>query len=164
MNKRIRKEESMMGIQIVNLADRMEYYETVCQWIWKQWGSDKPIENVKYAVLHNSQTDRVPMTFVALEGDEPVGTVSFWMNDLSCRQDLSPWLACLYVSEEHRGKGIPRELQHRVIEEAKKLGYNELYLITTHDDYYERSGWDFIERAPKSNGDFTKIYRKDLRI
>ncbi|WP_438347989.1 GNAT family N-acetyltransferase [Paenibacillus sp. FA6] len=154
----------MMGIQIVNLADQMEYYETVCQWLWKQWASDKPIEYVRYAVLHNSQTDRVPMTFVALEGEEAVGTVSFWMNDLSCRQDLYPWLACLYVAEEQRGKGIARELQNRVIEEAKKLGYNELYLITTHDNYYERFGWNFIERASKPNGEFTKIYSKDLNL
>ncbi|OAB45530.1 GCN5 family acetyltransferase [Paenibacillus glacialis] len=152
-----------MGIQIVNLAEHKEYFETVCQWLWKQWASDKPIEFVRYAVLHNSQIDRVPMTFVALDGEEPVGTVSFWMNDLSCRQDLSPWLASLYVDEEQRGKGIARELQNRVIEEATKLGYSDLYLITTHDDYYERFGWNFIEKAPKLSGDFTKIYSKDLR-
>mgnify|MGYP001233705383 CR=1 FL=1 len=153
-----------MGIQIVNLADKMEHLEIVCQWLWKQWASDKSIEYVRYAVSHNSQTDRVPMTFVALEGEEPVGTVSFWMNDLSCRQDLSPWLASLYVAEDQRGKGIAGELQNRVIEEAKKLGYNDLYLITTHDDYYERFGWNFIEKALKTSGDFTKIYSKDLRM
>src|SRR5690554_4097576 len=95
-----------MQIQIINLAERQEFIDIVSQWLWKEWASDKPLEYIKYSTLHNIQTDRVPMTYVALHGDEPVGTASIWMNDLKCRQDLYPWMASLFVIENMRNKGI----------------------------------------------------------
>jgi hypothetical protein len=74
-----------MEIRIINLAERIHLLDRVSQWIWKEWASDKSIEYVKYSILHNTQTDRVPMTYVALQGEEPIGTVSIWINDLRCR-------------------------------------------------------------------------------
>ncbi|MNJ63667.1 Acetyltransferase (GNAT) family protein [compost metagenome] len=102
------------------------------------------------------------MTFVALSEDEPVGTVSLWMNDLKCRQDLYPWLAGLYVIEEKRKRGIGKLLQAHAIAEAQKLGYPYLYLITDHAGYYERLGWTFKELAPKAEGEYTRVYSFDL--
>ena len=103
------------------------------------------------------------MTYVALQGEEPIGTVSIWMNDLRCRQDLYPWMASLFVIEEMRNKGIGTLLQNHVIEAAKKMEYKDLYLFTEHHGYYEKTGWVFNELAPKMNGEFTRIYSKSLK-
>ena len=152
-----------MKIRIINLAERIEFLDIVSQWIWKEWNSDKPLEYMKYSILHNIQTDRVPMTYVALHGEEPIGTVSIWMNDLGCRQDLYPWMASLFVIEEMRNKGIGTLLQNHAVEEAKRLEFKDLYLITDHNGYYEKFGWIFYELAPKVNGEFTRIYSKVLK-
>ena len=151
-----------MEIRIINLAERIDLLDRVSQWIWKEWASDKSIEYVKYSILHNTQTDRVPMTYVALQGEEPIGTVSIWMNDLRCRQDLYPWMASLFVIEKMRNKGIGTLLQNHVIEEAKKLEYKDLYLYTDHNGFYEKFGWIFYELAPKMDEEYTRIYRKLL--
>ncbi|CAH1203633.1 hypothetical protein PAECIP111893_02018 [Paenibacillus plantiphilus] len=153
-----------MNVEIVNLADRMEFLDLVSQWLWQEWASDKPIAYIRYATIHNAQSNRIPMTFVALAGEEPVGTVSLWMNDLKCRQDLYPWMASLYVIEDKRNLGIGRKLQAHAVEEVKKLGYTELYLFTDHNGYYERLGWTYKELAPTVNGEYTKIYRRDLSV
>lgn len=152
-----------MEIRIINLAERIEFLDIVSQWLWREWASDKPLEYIKYSTLHNTQTNRVPMTYVALNGEEPVGTVSIWMNDLRCRQDLYPWMASLFVIEEMRNKGIGTLLQNHVVEEAKRLEYKDLYLFTEHNGYYEKFGWIFNELAPKVNGQFTRIYSKNLK-
>lgn len=151
-----------MEVKIVNLADRMDCLDTVVHWLWQEWAQDKAIEYMRYSTLHNTQRDRIPMTFVALVGEEPAGTVSLWMNDLRCRQDLYPWMASLYVREGSRGCGIGTLLQAHAVEEAKRLGYNDLYLFTEHKGYYEKFGWTFVEEAPKMNGEYTRIYRKSL--
>lgn len=152
----------VMDVQIINLADRIDLIDLVSKWRWNEWLSDSPLEYVKYSTKHNLQRDRIPMTFMALVNDRPVGTVALWMNDLSCRQDLSPWLASLYVDEEYRNMGIGAKLQAHAISVARDLNYEKLYLITDHVGYYERFGWTFMEEAPKANGKKTRIYEIEL--
>ncbi|WP_430109517.1 GNAT family N-acetyltransferase [Paenibacillus sp. B1-33] len=149
-------------LQIINLSERMDLLEQVSQWLWKQWASEKPYEAIKYAVEHHVYVDRVPMTFVALLCGQPVGTVSLWMNDLKCRQDLYPWMASLYVTEAARGQGVGAELQNHAIKEAKRLGFDNLFLITDFIGFYEKQGWVFEELAPLLDGGYKRIYRKDL--
>lgn len=62
------------------------------------------------------------------------------MNDLCARQDLFPWMATLYVKENFRSMGIGKLLQKKCIEKAKKMNYKNLYLITEHENYYEKTG------------------------
>ena len=96
--------------------------------------------------------------YIAKYNDELVGFASIWNNDLVFRQDLFPWLAGLYVKSEYRGKGIGTLLQEKCIQVVKELGYANLYLITDHENYYERSGWNFLEIAPLREGKYTRIY------
>ena len=149
-------------LQIINLKDRMDLLEQVSHWLWQQWASDKPYEAIKYATEHHVHVDRVPMTFVAMLDEQPVGTVSLWMNDFKCRQDLYPWLASLYVTEAARGQGVAAALQQYVVQEAKRLGYDSLYLNTNHIGFYEKQGWEFVESAPLLEGGYKRIYRKNL--
>lgn len=151
-----------MDLKIVNLADREDCLDVISQCLWQEWGNGSTFEYIRYAVQHNTQRDRVPMTFVALAEDEPVGTVSLWMNDLKCRQDLYPWIASLYVIEEKRKMGLGKMLLDHGIEEARKLGYTHLYLITDLDGYYERFGWTFQELAPQVDGQQIRIYSLHL--
>lgn len=152
-----------MDVQIVNLADRMEYLEEVSEWFWHEWGKYQTKENMKYTTIHTTQQDRVPLTYIALSGDRLVGTVAIWTNDLRCRQDLFPWMTNLFVREDMRIHGVDILLQNRIIEVVQLLGIKKLYLISTDDnEYYEKTGWTFMETAPLIMGDMTKIYYKDL--
>jgi len=61
---------------------------------------------------------------------------------------LSPWLAGLYVTPEHRRFGVGRRLVAAIEDEARARGKHRLYLYT--DDaipYYERLGWRAVERV-----------------
>lgn len=92
-----------------------------------------------------------------------IGFVSIWNNDLPFRQDLTPWLAGLYVKEKYRKHGIGTLLQEKCIQVVKELGYNKLYLITEHENYYERNGWKFIESAPLRGGISTRLYEFEVK-
>ena len=65
-------------------------------------------------------------------------------NDLISRQDLMPWFACLFVTEQQRNKGIDGSLLGHGLNEAKKKGFKKLYLYTDLDNFYEQKGWKHI--------------------
>ena len=50
------------------------------------------------------------------------------------------------------------------IEAAEKLGrYDWLYLITELEDYYEKTGWEFVDHVPVGHGHTEKVYRYPLK-
>lgn len=150
----------MDNIVIQNLVNVPKYVQDVAMCQWKEWGIKEhdTIDGVIYRVQHCMKEDDIAQTFVATIDNQFVGTVSIWHNDLCARQDLYPWMACLYVCEEYRHQGIGTLLQNKAMEIAKKLGYSRIYLITEHDHLYEKNGWKFIEKAPLGDGTSTKIY------
>ena len=146
-------------VEVLNLADEEKHIEQVSAWVWEEWSkqSGTKLEDIIYRTKHSICKGKVPQVLIAKYKDELVGTVSIWHNDLTSRQDLTPWLAALYIKKEYRGKGIGTLLQDKVIEIVKELGYKSLYLITDHDNYYERSGWVFLTMAPDKNSKI-KVY------
>jgi N-acetylglutamate synthase-like GNAT family acetyltransferase len=54
----------------------------------------------------------------------------------------------LAVSRDYRDRGLGRELYARVLERARKLGIEDLYLLTDSAAvYFRKLGFDRIERA-----------------
>ena len=48
---------------------------------------------------------KLPKFYLAIEENKILGSYALLTNDLISRQDLMPWLGCLFVNEENRGKG-----------------------------------------------------------
>lgn len=120
------------------------------------------LEDIIYRTKHSIKEKEMPMMFIALKEDKVVGVVSLWNNDLTARQDLTPWMATLYIKSEYRNQGIGTILQNKSIEVARSLNYEYLYLITDHVGYYEKTGWVFLEKAPLGDGRMTHIYKYKL--
>ena len=57
----------------------------------------------------------------------------------------------MYVKKEYRGKGYSKILNDAVLEEAKKLGYDKIYLKSDLVNYYEKFGAKYIEKL--NNGE-----------
>lgn len=154
----------MNQIEIVNLIEKQEYLEEVSEWIWKEWsyGHGATLEDIIYRSKHSLNQDKIPSMYIAIYKEKVVGVVSLWRNNLTSRQDLYPWMATLYVKEGYREKGIGRKLQKHCVDIVRNLGYENLYLITHHENYYEKYGWSFLEVAPLNNGERVRIYKYQL--
>jgi predicted N-acetyltransferase YhbS len=133
------------------LADHLELAPVLAAWHHQEWGRLMPEWSHEQALAElQSHTGRcqVPTTFVALEDGRLVGSVSLLEDDLDGWEDLTPWLASLYVIPERRGQGLGTRLVKRVIEEAAALCVPTLYLFTAGQQaFYERLGWSLLERA-----------------
>ena len=96
----------MSVIRIRNLADAPQHVEEVSRWLWEQWAraDGYRLEDIVYRTRHAMGRRGVPQMLVAEEDGAPVGVVSLWHNDAKTRQDLTPWLAALYIRPDCRGR------------------------------------------------------------
>jgi GNAT superfamily N-acetyltransferase len=137
-------------MQIDYLANHSELIPTIAQWHHQEWGHFRPEKTVNWRIENlRGQTDpaTIPLTFVALSELGPVGSASLVWHDMPERQELSPWLASVFVHAQQRNQGIGSTLVNRAVKEANTLNFPILYLFTFDKKHlYEHLGWKFMER------------------
>ncbi|CZT29355.1 acetyltransferase [Pseudomonas cerasi] len=76
-----------------------------------------------------------------------LGGASLASDDLAERPDLGPWLACVLVKPEVRGRGVAGQLIDGICSHARAVGISTLYLHT-HDQhrFYAKRGWRVLGR------------------
>lgn len=133
------------------LADHPEALPTLAQWQHTEWGYIRPGDSVeaRRARLEGwCNRDRIPLTVVALDNGEVLGSASLIPHDMETRMELTPWMAGVFVGEPYRRKGIGAELVRRIMDEAEKLEVPLLYLYTVHSEkFYAALGWTLMERT-----------------
>lgn len=136
-------------MEIVSLKRHREFIPTLAKWHYDEWSYLHAVDSVERRISELEDefgTDDIPKTFVAVEGEALLGSASLIPHDMDTRMDLTPWLASVYVSAEHRNKGVGSALVRRVMEEAGLRGYRTLYLYTPgREAFYERLGWSLLE-------------------
>jgi predicted N-acetyltransferase YhbS len=152
-------------LRIAILAEHPDHIQTVSSWVFNEWGSLTPgvtLEKVVTKFQTHLNLGRIPLTFIALQGQAPVGTASLVLHDISDRTELSPWLAAVYVLPEQRGNGIGTRLVLAAERAAVRLGVSRLYLFT-HDRerFYMRLGWQAFDRI-RYRGQGVVIMEKGL--
>lgn len=149
-------------IRILPLFEVPENSELITDWLFQAFGSENSRDFFASIVNSSLRPEGLPVTFVALLDDKPVGTVGLWRCDLISRQDLYPWLAALYIDESQRGCGLGAQLQHHVEAFSRRTGFRELYLYATFANYYERFGWQYIGDGLDYPDQPVRLYRKDI--
>jgi predicted N-acetyltransferase YhbS len=152
-------------MKIETLTQHKETILTIADWYYGEWAylnPDKTKEDAIFSISQRIHMDRIPTALVAFEGDELIGTVCLKNHDMDTREDLTPWLAGLYVKESWRGKGVGAELVRAIEQKALELGDNHLYLYTPKSEsFYRRLGWGLMERS-EYHGSLVSLMDKHL--
>ena len=98
---------------------------------------------------HASRPSGLPVTLLALEDGQLLGSVSLVFEDAPELQEHgSPWLASLYVRPEARGRGLGAALARAAVARAAAEGVDELFLFTPeHREFSARLGWKPVART-----------------
>jgi GNAT superfamily N-acetyltransferase len=142
-------------LRIESITERANLIEAVARWQHDEWGHREPGNALaaRIADLDRQAASpcRIPRTFVALDGDEPLGCASVVQEDAETfrasprQRGLTPWLASVYVRPEARGRGVATALVRRVMEHVAAMGVARLYLFTEGArGLYEKIGWEVI--------------------
>jgi len=128
--------------EILKLNDRQELAKKGAKWFSSKWG-------IPYEAYLESITDSfesgaiVPRWYLCLFGDKIVGGLGVIENDFHPRKDLTPNVCAVYVEKKFRKQGIAGGLLDFVCKDMAKSGITTLYLLTDHDSFYERYGWEY---------------------
>jgi predicted N-acetyltransferase YhbS len=138
----------------------------IAQWFYREWGwfyPDLTVRDLEKRFMARTHKTVLPLALVALDKGKVVGTVSLKDHDMDTRPHYSPWLASLYVYSPCRVQGVGKMLVDRGIEQAQKLGLEQLYLYTLnrrHIPFYTAGGWSLREQTVYKNAEVFIVHRK----
>lgn len=152
-------------MRIVDLKENQNYLREIAILTQKEWGEkDLSAQEFENKVSHKIEKiislldNERYCKLLLLEGEELIGFISMFPTDGDERQELSPWYATMYVKSEYRGKGYSKILNDAILAEAKRRGFEKLYLKSELVNYYEKFGAKYIETL--NNGE--KLYYIEL--
>lgn len=139
----------MPVLRIDYLADHPKLIPILAEWHHRQWSYLAHATSLgqRIARLRQHSRDQLPISFVALLDDVPVGSAAIVDNDMTDQESLSPWLANVYVVSAQRRQGIGARLVQRAAQQTRAIGYRNLYLYTEDQEhFYAHLGWQTIDR------------------
>lgn len=151
-----------MDIRIKKLCEGDPLGDTVGQWLYEEFA--RPSESAdffKSLVACGSGADGLPAAFAAYADGQPAGAVLLQRADLMSRQDLWPWLACIYVRPQYRGLHIGAQLQLELCRYAAEHGFGRVYLYTDLINYYEKTGWIYAGQCVECDGSAKQLFYRD---
>jgi GNAT superfamily N-acetyltransferase len=137
-----------MAVTIELLADYLEHIETLARWHCDEDGRAGDAEWLEFwrsQLQWECGRERIPIAFVALHEDAPIGHVALVEHNMDSHPELSPWLAGTLVHQSSRGASVGAELVRHAVECAAVLGLSRLYLYTERArGFYEKLGWSHL--------------------
>lgn len=150
-------------MKIKSIKDNINYLREYSRLCSLEWGKPKTEEEmneyINYKVNKIINGDKVISILGLIDKDELIGFISLFKYDGDERRDLTPWYATMYVKKEYRGRGYSKKLNDALLEEAKNLGYDKIYLKSDLVNYYQKFGAQYMEKL--NNGE--TLYYMDLK-
>jgi predicted N-acetyltransferase YhbS len=154
-----------MTLKIELLADHQNLVPLLAEWFYREWGgrsSNDTLQVFSERLLGRMNRDKPPLTLVAFNDKDPVGTAALKIREMETHPQYRYWLGSVYVTGNQRGLGIGSALVEAVIREAERLKIPELYLYTrVSESLYSRLGWKEIERT-FFRGRIVTIMKQDI--
>lgn len=149
-------------MKIISVREQPEYADKIINYLQNSWNSVLPImynDCVSHCI---NAPNPLPQWYVLEKNHEIIGCAGLVTNDFISRMDLYPWLCALFIEENHRGNAYGLILIEQAKEDAKKAGFQKLYLCTEHTGYYEKYGFEYIGNGYHPWGGQSRIYQTNL--
>jgi GNAT superfamily N-acetyltransferase len=152
-------------IRIVPLLLHPQHVPFVAGLVWHEFWADVP-DGLSEAYLAQAfggkaEPGRVLKSWLAVQGDEPLGCVHLIDNDDDSLPDLHPWLAAMVVVPQRRGQGIGTALVRALLDDARGMGFERVWFGTDGPGFYERLG---AKRHLQRSADFwTMVFELSQR-
>ena len=147
-----------MSYTITRLSDKPMLKTVMAQWFHEKWGIpyEAYLESMEEAM---SGKGAVPQWYLALYGDRIAAGMGVIANDFHDRTDLTPNVCAVFTEPDFRCQGLAGRLLGFVADDMKSGGIDALYLLTSHDSFYERYGWEYLcPVTQEGDGEPSRMY------
>ena len=112
--------------------------KTICAWEFEDWET----------------------MFAAIIDGKIVGMASTMKTDYYPLPDIYPWVSCIFVSEEYRGRKISGELIAYANRYLKDNGFDRSYIPTEFFGLYEHYGYTYLKDIVNYGGGTDHLFVK----
>lgn len=106
------------------------------------WRAGKTLAS---AMDHNEFSDW-ERVIVAVDNEKTCGYCTFSKTDCISDVDYTPYIGFVFVDEEYRGNRVSQQLIGYAIDYIKNVGYHRVYIVSDHENLYEKYGFHIINR------------------
>jgi len=150
-------------MRIISVRKEPNYKEVATKYIHSKWGNETNYQLYEDSIFGCVSTkESVPCWYLLESENQIVGCIGLIDHDFINRTDLSPWLCSLYIEKGHRGKALGSLLIERVKKDAGLEGFESIYLCTELNEFYEKFGFNYLEKGFYPDGQPSKIYKRKL--
>ena len=145
-------------MEIIKVSNTQEI-PNVAEFFHKKWKVplNAYIDSMQQSI--NSKTG-VPSWYYIKKNNVIIAGLGVIENDFHKRKDLTPNICAVYVKEEYQKQGIAKKLLDYACTELAKHNINDVYLITTHQQFYEHCGFSFAGLIEEDDGNLIRCYHK----
>jgi hypothetical protein len=156
------KEAHTDSIRFELLKDCPETIPTLAQWVYDEWHSyDRALTKEKLVQSFKGRlnSDKIPITIVALKNKKPIGVFSLKHNNAPELDDLPAdflWLGSLQTVPA--AKELDEKLLNLALAVSKQLGFKKLHVYLSNPTYvpwYVKRGAKITEKRPFRNHEIT---------
>ena len=98
--------------------------------------------------------------FAAMDGEQFAGFCTLARKDCIENLPYTPYIGYVFVSEPYRGQRLSQRMISTAVEYARSQGFDGVFLISDHENLYEKYGFEVIDRQVAPWGEMEKIYRR----
>lgn len=149
----------MKTLNLANINEQKQWIEKIrnCDWSAAKFLADL-LEQEKF-----QETVGGGRLFIMTDADSLVSFATLSHNDCIKDESLFPWIGFVFTCPEYRRHRYSGEIIELACSEAKKQGYDKVYIATDHIGFYEKYGFTYIENRADIYGEDSRIYCKKLR-
>ena len=100
--------------------------------------------------------------FVAIENNNIAGHCSLNNRDSIPDIEYTPYIQSVFVNEQYRGNRLSEKLIAKAISYAKTLGFDKVYIVSDHKNFYEKYGFEKIDEKNDYRGELQNIFAKNI--
>lgn len=146
-----------MKFEIITSADelwnKVTNYAENCS-----WKAGKSLANS----MKNNEFKDWERVIAAVDDDKICGYCTVAKTDCIPNVSYTPYIGFMFVDEQYRGNSLSQKLIERAMEYLKSVGFDKVYLVSDHENLYEKYGFCVIDRKFAPWGTEQKIYIHNL--
>lgn len=150
-------------MKIISIRENPEFSKIAIAYFQKSWPYVLPIiyeDCIRHSITAKNS---LPQWYLLKKENEIIGCAGLITNDFISRGDLYPWINALFIDKKYRGNKYSSLLIEYAKADAKKAGFEYVYLCTEHVGYYEKFGFEYIGQGYHPWNAESRIYQIALQ-
>lgn len=150
-------------MKIISVRENPDNKDKAIAYFQNSWKSVLP-EIYDDCISHSiNARNALPQWYLLELNEEIIGCAGLITNDFISRGDLYPWICAIFIEETHRGNAYGSLLIEKAKQDAKKAGFDFVYLSTGHIGFYEKYGFEYIGQGYHPWGEESRVYESALK-